>query len=529
MKNNLLLTFSCAVLLLLSCGKTNSEGIYVKDFFALNEAIGQATPGSEIVLANGVWKDVQIKFYGIGKKEKPITLRAETEGEVFIEGQSFLHLGGENLVVDGLYFRNGYTPSSGIIRYKIGADSVANNTRVTNCVVEDFTQPSALSGDRWIEFYGKHNQMDHCYIAGKGNDGSTLMVYHDGNENTDNHHQIVNNYFGPRPRKGGASAETIQLGDSETRLTPGRVNVSNNYFEACNGDVEIISDMTNYNSFTHNIFYKCEGALVLRHGNFATVDSNIFIGGDESNLYGGLSVMNTGHWITNNYFYKIKGKEFRSPLAIMNGILNTPMKGFRQVTDVVITYNTWVDCQSSWQIGIGQNKASADVLPVTEIRSEPPIRSTIANNLIYNTHVDATPVVNYDDMEGILFKNNIIDNNGSEYSEYNVLRNEKVKMKQVNEWLFAPHEEQNEILNDVFVGYGFGRIKQDLFGDSRSKESRVGAINQLSTAEKFVIDKKKYGPEWFSTEKIAINYNLPNDSLVEESELAKYMEQDKNR
>ena len=70
-------------------------------------------------------------------------------------------------------------------------------------------------------------------------------------------------------------------------MTAGRVNVSNNYFEACNGEVEIISDKTNYNSFTHNVFYKCEGSLVLRHSNYATVDGNIFIGGDDSDFYGG--------------------------------------------------------------------------------------------------------------------------------------------------------------------------------------------------------------------------------------------------
>ena len=503
MKNSLLLICTCAVLLLLSCGKiSNAEGINVKDINELNQAINQARPGVEIVMANGVWKDVKIKFYGQGTAERPITLRAENPGEVFLEGRSFLHLGGENLIVNGLYFRNGYSPSSGIVRYKIGLDSVANNSRVTGCIIEDFTQASRSISERWIEFYGKHNQLDHCYIAGKESDGSTLMVYHDGNENTSNHHQIVNNYFGPRPRKDGLNSETIQLGDSETRLTPGRVNVSNNYFEACNGDVEVISDMTNYNSFTNNIFYKCEGALVLRHGNFATVDSNIFIGGDESNLYGGLSVINTGHWITNNYFYKIKGEDFRSPLAIMNGILNTPMKGFRQVTDVVIAYNTWVDCRSTWQIGIGQNKASAAVLPQTEIRSEPPIRSTIANNLIYNTQVDESPVVNYDDMEGILFKNNIIDNNGSAYSEFEVLQNERIKMKKVNDWLFAPEEGQDEILNDVFVGYDFGRIEKDLFGVSRTEKSKVGAINELEAAEKFKIDKATYGPEWFSSSQV---------------------------
>lgn len=512
-----MLMFSCSI-------NSKQERIFVQDIHELNQAISQATPGGEIVLANGVWKDVQIRFYGLGTQEDRITLRAETPGEVYLEGQSFLHLGGEHLIVSGLYFRNGYTPARGIIRYKIGSDSVANNSRVTGCVIEGFTRPNRWENDRWIEFYGKHNQLDHCYIAGKANDGTTLMVYHDGNEHTDSYHQIVSNYFGPRPRKGGPRAETVRFGGSETSMTPGRVNVSDNYFEACNGEVEIISDKTNYNSFKNNIFYKCEGSLVLRHADYGTVDGNIFIGGDESGFYGGVRIVNTGHWITNNYFFKISGEEFRSPLAIMNGIPKSPLNRYRQVTDVVVAHNTWVDCKSPWQIGIGQNRASADVLPASEIRSATPIRTTIANNLIFNTQADESPLVDHDSIDGILFKNNIIDNNGSEYLQFGVLRNERIKMKQVNEWLFAPEDAQNESLDDVFEGYDFGRIQQDLFGVSRAERSRIGAMIQLAAAEIFVIDKRKYGPEWFSTDKVAVEPEILTASSAE-GELADIIDQ----
>ena len=514
MKNTILLIST--VVLLFSCnGISNHESIYVKDILELNKAIEKAVPGDDIVLANGVWQDARIKFYGLGTKDRPITLSAETPGNVFIEGNSYLHLGGEYLMVNGLYFRNGFSPGSSIIRYMLNKDSIANNCRVTNTVIEGFTKPNRLINDRWIEFYGKHNQLDHCYISGKSNDGETLRVYFTGNEHINSYHQIVNNYFGPRPRKGGPRAETIRIGDSKTRVSPGYVNVSNNYFEACNGEVEVISDKTNFNSFKNNIFYKCEGSLVLRHGSYATVDGNIFIGGDETDFYGGIRVVNTGHWITNNYFYKIKGAAFRTPLAIMNGIPMTPLNRYKQVTDVVIAYNTWVDCKSPWQIGIGQNLESADVLPPSEIRSAPPIRTTVANNVIYNTQLDEVPVINHSDMEGILFKNNIIDNNGSEYSEYDVLQNGVIKMKKINEWLYAPDDSQNKIMNDVFDGYDFGKIQQDIFSASRAQKNSIGAINQLSNAEKFVIDKKKYGPDWFSTEKIAVEPKVLTASSTE--------------
>lgn len=513
MKNIILLI--SVLILFFSCGENSMQkGIFVRNILELNKALENAVPGDEIILANGVWLDAKIDFYGLGTQERPITLRAETPGSVFIEGVSYLHLGGKYLIVDGLYFRNGYTPKSSVIRYMIGKDSIAYNCRVTNTVIEGFTKPNRLLNDRWIELYGKHNQLDHCYISGKSNDGETIRVFFTGNEHINNHHQIVNNYFGPRPRKGGPRAETIRVGDSKTRVSPGFVNVSNNYFEACNGEVEIISDKTNFNTFKDNIFYKCEGSLVLRHGNYATVDGNIFIGGDDSNFYGGIRIINTGHWITNNYFYKIKGQEFRTSLAIMNGIPMTPLNRYKQVTDVVVAYNTWVDCKSPWQIGVGQNLKSIDVLPASEIRSAPPIRTTVANNIIYNTQEDKTPIINHSKMEGILFQNNRIDNGGKDYSEYDVLQNTTIKMKKINEWLYAPDGPQNENLKDVFNGYDFTKIEQDMFGASRAEKNSIGAINQLSGAEKFAIDKKKYGPKWFSPNKIAVKPNTLTASSV---------------
>lgn len=103
-------------------------------------------------MAHRVWRDAQIEFFGVGTKERPITLRAETPGEVFIEGVSYLHLGGQNLIVDGLYFKKGYSPKSSVIRYMIGEDSIANNCIVTNIVIEGFTKQNRVLNDRWIEF-----------------------------------------------------------------------------------------------------------------------------------------------------------------------------------------------------------------------------------------------------------------------------------------------------------------------------------------------------------------------------------------
>ena len=91
-------------------------------------------------MANGEWKDLQIRFIGKGTEKQPISLRAESPGEVVIQGQSNLKIGGEYLVVDGLYFTNGASPSRSVIQFFINEDKLANHCRVTNTVIKDFNK-----------------------------------------------------------------------------------------------------------------------------------------------------------------------------------------------------------------------------------------------------------------------------------------------------------------------------------------------------------------------------------------------------
>ena len=397
----------------------------------LNSAIKEAKPGYEIILANGVWKDVEIEFIGKGTKENPITLRAETAGEVYIEGVSNLELGGEFLVVSGLYFRNGHTPTSNVIAFRINEDQVANNCRVTDCVILDFNQLQRDNDDLWVQFYGRHNQLDHCYIAGKTNGGPTVRVDLKGNESIKNYHQIENNHFGPRPRKGGARGESIQLGSSFTSMSPSNTTIANNLFEACNGEVEIISSKTNFNEIKNNVFYKSEGSVVTRHGNYVVVDGNYFIGDGENENYGGIRIINTGHWIVNNYFYGIVGKNFRSPIAIMNGIPKSPLNRYNQVTDVVVAYNSFINCKSPWQFGVGTNISQKDVLPLSEIRSARPLRTVVANNVIYNKIGDSEPIIEHDKADGVTFKSNVINNQGVDFENNDRFTADNFELTQV--------------------------------------------------------------------------------------------------
>ena len=503
MKNNLLIIG--LLITLFSCGeKAQIESSQiVSDIVALNDAIQNAQPGDVIVLKNGVWKDVEIKFRGKGTKDNPITLKAETAGKVIIEGQSYLKFGGEYLVVDGLHFKNGFSPSSAVVDFKIShkdsLDEIAYNCKFTNSVIEDFNKPKRDNSDLWVQFWGRHNELSNCYIAGKTNRGPTVRVSIEGIESINNYHQIVNNHFGPRPVKGGPSGETIQLGNSYTSMSPSHTLVANNLFEECNGEVEVISSKTNFNEFRNNVFYKSEGSLVTRHGNYCTIDGNYFIGDGVNENIGGIRIINTGHWVTNNYFYNLKGTSFRSPLAVMNGIPKSPLNRYNQVTDVVVAYNTYVNCSSPWQFGVGTNIAQADVLPLSEIRSARAIRTTVANNVIYNEKGLDAIVVENDKADGVLFKSNVVDNQGVDFKDFDGgINTASLELKKISDNIFLPIGIPSEF--EAFNGFDFNTIETDLFGNSRKDSKSIGATVSADVSNPNILDKSKYGTTWFSNE-----------------------------
>ncbi|MBI9058126.1 MAG: alginate lyase [Labilibaculum sp.] len=483
-------------LILTSCG--NKVENMVKNMAELKSAIDDAQPGDVIVMSNGIWKDAEIDFKTNGLADKPIVLKAETAGQVFLEGQSFLKIAGQFLEVHDLYFRNGYTPINAVIQFKSDKKNAAYDCKVVGCVIENFTQLDRTKKDHWVEFWGQRNQLLSCYIAGKSNNGPTVRAELKGNQHANCHHLIANNYFGPRPRRGGPRGETMQLGDSYTSMVPSYIEVRDNFLDRCNGEVEVISSKTNFNKFVNNVFYKCEGSLVLRHGNYATIDSNWFIGDDNSDNIGGVRVINTGHWITNNYFYNLKGNEFRSAIAVMNGIPKSPLNRYNQVTDVVIAYNSWVNCITPLQFSVGSNVNKSDVLPKSEIRSALPIRTTVANNVIYNSKTVSQDIVKYYDTPGdvdfqcnhVSETNDVDGFDGFMISEMNAISDETS----------IPFVEVADPNAKLFDGFDFAKIKNDIFSNNRDA-NHAGAICAVKDTKYNVLNVDKYGPSWFVASK----------------------------
>jgi poly(beta-D-mannuronate) lyase len=285
------------------------------------DAVDDAGPGDTILLANGTWDDFEIVFSGEGKADKPITLTAQTKGEVFITGQSNLRLGGNYLVVSGLVFKDGYTPTRDVISFRRTKQHLANNSRVTEVVIDNFNQPERYDVDFWVMMYGQNNRFDHNHLVGKRNKGVTMAVRLDTKASQENRHRIDHNYFGPRPVLGSNGGETLRIGTSKYSLSDSFTLVENNYFDRCDGEVEIISNKSGKNIYRNNTFDRSKGTLTLRHGNGNLVEGNVFFGHGVDHT-GGIRVINADQTIQDNYLDGLTGSRFGGGFTVINGVPN---------------------------------------------------------------------------------------------------------------------------------------------------------------------------------------------------------------
>lgn len=369
--------------------------IKVKNMEELNLADKKAKPGDIIILSDGEWNNAEIKLTCKGTKAQPIVFSAQTPGKVLITGHSFLKISGEYIVVKGLCFQKGYAGDNSVIEFRVNKNLLANNCRVTECAIIDFNNPKRMDENYWISFYGKNNRVDYCTFRDKKNMGVLIAVVLDDERSRENFHSIDHNYFNGRPPLASNSGEIIRVGVSQHCQFNSNTQITDNLFEKCDGETEIVSIKSGSNIVRGNLFSECQGGVVLRHGDNNTVENNVFLGLNKEGT-GGVRVINKGQWVVNNYFYKCRGIDFRSPLSVMNGIPNSPANRYVQVTDAVIANNTFYECSAA-SFCEGSDAE----------RTLPPANVFLVNNIFANTR-DSIIYKTSDDMGGFQFLGNAI-------------------------------------------------------------------------------------------------------------------------
>ena len=156
--------FAIGLYLLAGSLEVNAKDYFVESQNKYNKIEKKVKPGDTIMLKNGVWNDFEILFRGKGTADQPITLRAQGAGKVIISGQSNLRIAGEHLLVSGLVFKDGYTPTQSVISFRRAKGDYAYHSRMTQLVIDNFNNPERTETDYWVAMYGKHNRFDDNHL-----------------------------------------------------------------------------------------------------------------------------------------------------------------------------------------------------------------------------------------------------------------------------------------------------------------------------------------------------------------------------
>lgn len=332
--------------------------------------------GDIVTWTDGIYSDGDnISFTADGTSSHPITLKAETPGGVQFTGGMTIDISGDYVIVDGFYW-NGGEGQNNHVEFRKGS-VYANNSIIRNCAFNDLT-PSGTDKHRWIVFYGTNNTVEDCSFVNKRSPGALLLVELEYNDFNPVGHIIRNNYFynyeyrDPATTHSGDS-ETIRVGTSEYQDKSASVLVENNYFQACDGENEIITNKSANNTYKRNTFRNCHGSLVLRHGANAWVEGNFFLG-EEKESSGGIRVSDSFHTIINNYFQDLNndGDTWNNAITLVGGADTSggTSNGYQKVDGILVAFNTIYNCD--------------DPLYYNDRSSYDP-RGVFAHNLVYST------------------------------------------------------------------------------------------------------------------------------------------------
>lgn len=450
----------------------HAEEFLVRTPAEYSQAAKRIGAGDVITLANGEWRDFDLVITGKGTAAKPIMVRPQAAGKVILTGQSSLRLGGEYIHVTGLVFRDGYSPRGEVIAFRRSKDDRARNSRVSEVVIDRFNKPDRAEDDYWVALDGRGNRFDHNHLVGKTNQGVTLAVRLDTEADRDNGHRIDHNYFGPRPVLGSNGGETIRIGTSQYSMFTSGTLVENNVFDRCDGEVEIVSNKSNGNTFRENLFLRSRGALTLRHGDDNLVERNVFLGHGKD-YTGGIRVINRNQTVRGNYMEGLRGTGFSSALTVMNGVPNSPVNRYVQVDNARIEHNSVID---SARVTLA---AGSD-----EERSAVPVNSVMRSNLFVASDTGRLFEVD-DDISGIALAGNVALGFAAQPKAVAVERRSAKMVRAANGLLYpddpalasvgAPRDLQPMKLTEVGVAWYPKPADDEAFGS--------GAIHQVAPGD----------------------------------------------
>lgn len=354
-------------LFLALAGSLPAAVIEVASSTELEEAAKVANPGDEIIIADGTWIDIHVKIEANGSATGPVLIHPKTPGGLTLTGGSHFRVGGTHVTISGITFQN-ILDESDWFEFRRDSKLLASHCRLTDCAfLESDDFDSGVKESRWVGIYGQQNEMDHCRIEGKKTKGTAVVVWLA--EGITPQHRLHHNHWYRRERLGKNGGEALRVGDSDTSLQDAECLIEDNIFQACNGEVECISNKSCGNIYRRNLFLETQGTLTLRHGHRCLVENNVFIGNRLKHT-GGIRIIGEDHVVRGNHLQDLDGEEARGAIVLQNGIPDTPLNGYSPVKNARIEDNTVVQCRECLVIGYQDRDAKDAVMVAADCTLE---------------------------------------------------------------------------------------------------------------------------------------------------------------
>ena len=435
--------------------------------------------GDVVILQNGDWSNKNnITIKGTGTASAPILVKAETAGSVIFKGSSRLTIDGKYIEVEGVVFSGNSTVGT---NHVVTFSKSSSYCRLTNSAIQNYN-PSAQSSwattdNKWVSINGTYNRVDHCYFENKANMGTLLVVWLVSGQSA--HHRIDNNHFYKRiplldnNNKELNGQETIRIGDSNTSMTNANCTIENNFFEECDGEIEIISNKSCGNLYRNNVFYNNNGTLTLRHGNACIVSGNYFIGKNQSGT-GGVRIIGESHKVYNNYFQDLLGSGYRTAVCVIKGKTNSALNEYFQVKNALIAFNTLYNCANGFNVGY---EGGNDLVPVS---------TTIAHNVIFAKNNNQVGVRISDSKSEITWTNNLMyQGKHTSFSPTDVQfrrTTTNLNFQSMNAEYGIYQPTSSSMIAIQYKTTDYSEINTDIEGRLRPSEKMIGAFELMGNA-----------------------------------------------
>lgn len=323
-----------------------AERIEVNTLAALQQAINNAKPGDQIVMADGVYTTTEsIIIKNSGTEYNKITIYSEKTGGTEINGTNGFVIQAPSswIVISGFKF----THNTGTCNIQSGATHCTFTRNIFECTaVNAGTKP-------YLNVSGDDNEVSYNTFRNKKDEGQMLSIQGPGGDKMAKRVWVHHNYFHDFVPPGKNNCSAIQIGLSGRSMDSAFCLIEYNLFIRTEGENEgAICHKSCNNIIRFNTFGERSEECSIRHGNKSQVYGNFFINNT------GLRFSGDDHLIYSNYFQGCS-----KAIVCTNG--DGEVKEGSKLTchdrsdRVTVTYNTIVDCKSNYEMPGRENGLGA--------------------------------------------------------------------------------------------------------------------------------------------------------------------------